>query len=95
MFEIAPDHAIGIYAGLLALPIALIALRLMPGRHAVPGTAQAAAVLMAMSGAIHLGLVSTHLEEPVTAALFVMNRSHTSPCHWRSLALVAVPQRLC
>src|SRR4029077_20005600 len=38
-----------------------------------PGTAQAAAVLMAMAGAIHLGLVSTHLEEPVTAALFVMN----------------------
>jgi len=73
MFEIAPDHAIGPYAGLLALPLALIALRLMPGRRAVPGTAQAAAVLMAMSGAIHLGLVSTHLEEPVTAALFVMN----------------------
>jgi hypothetical protein len=73
MFEIAPDHAIGLYAGLLALPIALIALRLMPGRHSVPGTAQAAAVLMAMSGAIHLGLVSTHIEEPVTAALFVMN----------------------
>jgi hypothetical protein len=73
MFEIAPDHAIGLYAGLLALPIALIALRLMPARHSVPGTAQAAAVLMAMSGAIHLGLVSTHVEEPVTAALFVMN----------------------
>src|SRR6266851_1054072 len=25
MFEIAPDHAIGLYAGLLALPLALIA----------------------------------------------------------------------
>ncbi|HVD45985.1 MAG TPA: hypothetical protein VNG70_01755 [Candidatus Limnocylindria bacterium] len=73
MFEIAPDHAIGFFAGLLALPIALIALRLIPARRSVPGTAQAAAVLMALSGAIHLGLVTTHLEEPVTAALFVMN----------------------
>ena len=73
MFDIAPDHAIGLYAGLLALPIALIALRLMPARHSVPGTVQAAAVLMAVAGAIHLGLVSTHLEEPVTAVLFVLN----------------------
>jgi hypothetical protein len=73
MFDIAPDHAIGLYAGLLALPIALIALRLMPARRSVPGTVQAAAVLMTMAGAIHLGLVSTHLEEPITAALFVGN----------------------
>src|SRR5439155_1641020 len=42
-------------------------------RRTVPGTAQAAAVLMAVSGAIHLGLVSTHLEEPITSALFLMN----------------------
>jgi hypothetical protein len=73
MFEIAPDHAIGLYAGLLALPLALIALFLTPSRRAVPGTVKAAAVLMAMSGAIHLGLVSTHLEEPATAFLFVGN----------------------
>jgi hypothetical protein len=73
MFDIAPDHAIGLYAGLLVLPIALIALRLMPARRSVPGTVQAAAVLMTMAGAIHLGLVSTHLEEPITAALFVGN----------------------
>jgi hypothetical protein len=73
MFDIAPDHAIGLYAGLLALPIALIALRYMPARHSVPGTVQAAAVLMVVAGAIHLGLVSTHLDEPITAGLFVMN----------------------
>lgn len=73
MFDIAPDHAIGLYVGLLALPIALIALRLMPGRHSVPGTARAAAVLMAIAGSIHLGLIPSHLEEPITAGLFLMN----------------------
>jgi hypothetical protein len=73
MFDISPDHAIGLYAGLLALPIALIAMRLMPAHRLVPGTVRAAAVLMAMAGAIHLGLVSTHLGEPITAALFVGN----------------------
>ena len=73
MFDISADHAIGLYAGFLALPIALIALWLRPARRTVPATAQAAAVLMAVSGAIHLGLVSTHLEEPITSALFLMN----------------------
>jgi hypothetical protein len=73
MFDIAPDHAIGLYAALLALPLALIALRLGPGRRSVPGTVQAAAVLMAMAGAIHLGLIPSHLKEPVTAVLFLMN----------------------
>ncbi|HEY8634459.1 MAG TPA: hypothetical protein VIO34_05810 [Candidatus Dormibacteraeota bacterium] len=73
MFDISPDHAIGLYAGLVALPVALVALLLSPSRRNVPGTVQAAAVLMAMSGAVHLGLVSTHLEEPITAALFFGN----------------------
>jgi hypothetical protein len=72
MFDISPDHAIGLYAGLLALALALIALKLRrPG--GVPGTVLGASVLMAMSGAIHLGLVWTHLNETITAALFVMN----------------------
>ena len=72
MFDISPDHAIGIYAGLLAVPLALTALRLRRPRH-VPGTVLGASVLMAVAGAIHLGLVWTHLEETITAALFVMN----------------------
>src|SRR6266853_6222664 len=38
MFDISPDHAIGLYAGLVALPIALIVMRLMPAHRAVPGT---------------------------------------------------------
>ena len=73
MFDIAPDHAIGLYAGLLALPLALIAIRLRPGRHRVPGTVLGASVLMAIAGAIHLALISTHVTEPVTSWLFLAN----------------------
>jgi hypothetical protein len=73
MWDISPDHAAGLYAGLIALPLALLALRLRPARRMLPGTAQAAAVLMAVCGAIHLGLVPSHLGEPVTAVLFVFN----------------------
>src|SRR6266481_8081016 len=60
MFDISPDHLIGLYAGLVALPLALISLKLRRS-HAVPGTVLGASVLMAMSAAIHLGLVLTHL----------------------------------
>ena len=60
MFDIAPDHAIGLYAGLLALPLALLALRLRSSARTVPGTVLGASVLMAIAGAIHLGLVWTH-----------------------------------
>lgn len=73
MFDIAPDHAIGLLAGLLALPLALTALWLRPARRTVPGTVAAASILMAAVGAIHLGLVASHLGEPVTAWLFVAN----------------------
>jgi hypothetical protein len=73
MFDIAPDHAIGLYAGLLAFPLALLAIRLRPARHRVTGTVLAASVLLAVAGAIHLGLISTHRSEPLTALLFLMN----------------------
>ena len=73
MWDIAPDHALGLYAGIVAFPIALILLRLMRSWHRVPATARAASVLMAVAGAIHIGLVPSHLEERVTAVLFVMN----------------------
>jgi len=72
MFDIAPDHAIGLYAGLAALPVALLALKLRAPRG-VAGTVLGASVLMAVAGAIHLGLVLTHVDETITAALFVMN----------------------
>ena len=73
MWDISPDHAAGLYAGLIALPLALVVLRLRPARRVLPGTAQAAAVLMAVCGAVHLGLVPSHLGEPITALLFVFN----------------------
>jgi len=72
MFDIAPDHAIGFFTGLLALPVALLALRLRRP-VGVPGTVLGASVLMAVSGAIHLGLSWTHRQEPITAVLFVLN----------------------
>jgi hypothetical protein len=72
MFDIAPDHAVGIYAALVALPLTLLAIKLRRPRD-VPGTVLGASVLMAMAGAIHLGLVGTHLDESITAALFVTN----------------------
>jgi hypothetical protein len=73
MFDIAPDHAIGFYAALVALPVALIAIRLRPARHRVAGTVLGASVLMAMAGAIHLALISTHGNEVLTALLFLGN----------------------
>ncbi|OLB97450.1 MAG: hypothetical protein AUI15_12370 [Actinobacteria bacterium 13_2_20CM_2_66_6] len=73
MFDIAPDHAIGLYAGVLALPFALLAIRLRSAARAVPGTVLAASVLMAIAGAIHLGLVWTHRDETITALLFALN----------------------
>ena len=74
MFDIAPDHAIGLYAGLLILPLALLALRLRRTAAArLPGTVRVASVLLAVAGAIHLGLVFTHTDEKVTALLFALN----------------------
>ena len=72
MFDIAPDHAIGIYGGLLALGVGLFALRLRRP-NGVPGTVIGASVLMTIAGGIHLGLVWTHRDEPITATLFVLN----------------------
>ena len=72
MFDIAPDHAIGLYAALSMLPVALLVMRLRRPRG-IPGTVLGASVLMAMAGAIHLGLVWTHRDEAITAILFVLN----------------------
>ncbi len=72
MFDIAPDHAIGLYTGLAALLLALLALKLRPNT-AVPGTTHAASVLMTVAGGVHLGLVWTHREETLTAVLFILD----------------------
>src|SRR5258708_23109175 len=74
MYSVNPEHAIGIVGGLLALPIALIALRMRPRWRLVPGTVRAAAVLMAVSGGVHLALIPPHLAtEPVTSVLFLLS----------------------
>lgn len=74
MFDISADHAIGLVVGLIALPVAAIVLRFQSGWSAASGTVQAAAVLMAASGAVHLALIGHHIRtEPITAALFLVN----------------------
>jgi hypothetical protein len=74
MYSINPEHAIGLVGGAIALAVALVALRFHPRRRSVPGTVQAAAVLMAVSGGVHLALVGHHVAtEPLTALLFVLN----------------------
>ena len=73
MFDIAGPHAIGLVAGIVALPFAVVAIRLRPARKLVPGTVLGASVLMAVSGVVHLALITAHPDEPVTALLFLGN----------------------
>ena len=99
MFEISPDHAIGIAAGLVALPLAFFGLRFQPGWTLVTGTVRGAAVLMVMTAAVHLALIGAHLRtDPLTSALFLVNgalfialAANVRWRHWRvaSAALLA------
>ena len=74
MYSISPEHAIALVGGLLALPIALVLLRLHRQWRSVPGTVRGAAVLMAVSAGVHLALVPQHIRsEPVTSVLFLLN----------------------
>ncbi|HET7466801.1 MAG TPA: hypothetical protein VFL29_09045 [Candidatus Dormibacteraeota bacterium] len=74
MYDIAPDHAIGLLAGLIAAPLAILAVRLSRMHRALPGTVQIACVLMAVTAVIHLALIPHHLgEDPITAVLFLGN----------------------
>jgi hypothetical protein len=74
MYNVSQAHAIGLIAGLVALPVALLTLRRQRGWNAATGTMQAAAVLMFVSGAVHLGLIGHHLlTQPLTSALFFAN----------------------
>src|SRR3954471_11879377 len=74
MFSISPEHAIGLVAGSLSIPIALLALRRHRAWREAPGTVQAAAVLMMFTAAVHLALIGHHLKSaPVTSALFGVN----------------------
>lgn len=74
MYDIAPEHVPGLIGGLIALPIAVLAVRRSPWHRAAPATVQIAAVLMAVSGGVHLALIPHHLAtSPVTSALFFFN----------------------
>ena len=74
MYNVSAEHAIGIVGGLIALPIALLALRFHPRWRSVPGTVQAAAVLMAVTAGVHLSLIPHHLAtQPLTSLLFLFN----------------------
>lgn len=74
MYSVNPAHAAGLVAGLIALPLALIALRYQRGWRSAGGTRQAAAVLMVVTGAVHLGLIGHHLRtQPITSVLFLLN----------------------
>ena len=100
MYYVNPAHAIGLIAGVVALPVALLVLRRQRGWAAATGTTQAAAVLMFVSGAVHLGLIGHHLQtQPLTSALFLADGAlfiglamSVRWRHWRlgsSLLLVA------
>src|SRR5260370_5190656 len=74
MYNVNPEHAIGLIGGLVALVIALAAMRLHPRWRSVPGTVRAAAVLMIVTAGVHLALIPHHLaHDPLTSVLFLLN----------------------
>ena len=74
MYDVAPSHAIGLYAGLLALPVAVLLVRVSGPHRRAPGTVQIACVLMAVTGVVHLALIPDHLaSDPLTSVLFFGN----------------------
>jgi hypothetical protein len=74
MFSVSPEHAIGLVAGILSIPIALLVLRRQRAWREAAGTVKGAAVLMVFTAVVHLALIGHHLEsEPVTSALFLVN----------------------
>lgn len=89
MWEVAPAHAAGVTGGVLAVAGWLAAgagvramawLGVPPARRflaryrGTPGTVRTAAMLMAVSAGVHLGLALGHLDvQPITSVLFVVN----------------------
>ncbi|HKV88825.1 MAG TPA: hypothetical protein VJT78_12580 [Candidatus Dormibacteraeota bacterium] len=74
MYDLAPTHLLGLIGGLVAIPIAIVAVRKSPWHRTAPATVQIAAVLMAVSGAVHLALIPHHLQtSPFTSVLFLAN----------------------
>src|SRR5260370_16940695 len=82
----------GVEAGRWGLQLVVVEIRLRPARRRGPGTVLGASVLLAMSGAVHLALISTHVSEPLTSWLFLANGtgylalSFAFTCRWWRLA---------
>jgi len=91
MFSVSPGHEIGLVAGILAIPVALLVLRSQRAWRKATGTVQSAAVLMVVTAAVHLALIGHHLQtEPLTSLLFLLNGAlfialalSTAWRHWR------------
>jgi hypothetical protein len=91
MYSVSASHAIGLVAGLAALPVGLVVLSRRRAWRVATGTVRAAAVLMLVTAAVHLALVGHHLEnQPLTSVLFAVNGAlfialaFTTPWrHWR------------
>ena len=74
MYDLAPDHFLGLLGGLVAFLLALFAVRRSPWHRPAPATVQIAAVLMSVTGGVHLALIPSHLAESLfTSALFLLN----------------------
>ena len=74
MYDLAPDHLLGLLGGLAALLVAVLAGTRSPWHRSAPATVQIAAVLMAVTGGVHLALIPSHLDESLfTSALFLLN----------------------
>jgi hypothetical protein len=58
----------------VALPFALMVLRFQPGWRSASGTVRGAAVLMSVTGVVHLALIGHHIKtQPLTSLLFLLN----------------------
>jgi hypothetical protein len=74
MYDLAPSHVLGLVGGLIVLPIAIFGVGRSSSHRQAPATVQIAAVLMAVSGGIHIALIPHHLEtDPLTSLLFAFN----------------------
>src|SRR5712671_3040405 len=106
MYSITPEHAIGLVGGLLALAVVLFARRLHPRWRLVPGTVQAAALLITtvlgylvyvgigFEGPDQVGLATKLVEVTALGLALVPVRGEKGRTHrsWRWASLgVAMP----
>ena len=74
MYDVAESHAVGLIGGLIALTIAILAGGRSSWHRQAPVSVQIAAVLMAVSGGVHIALIPHHFNtDPITSVLFFFN----------------------